>query len=151
MSRSTFLWEARIAFSNGGQTPILVISSDPDLGAVNSGTPASVEAALDSGADDFVSSSTITLNVNESIVIRNGDEIHLHPMEFNLLEFLLRHPNQVFTARTLHERVWRGQVNRASSSDTVRTHIKTLRKKIDIPGTKSLITSVQGRGYKLSL
>lgn len=101
--------------------------------------------------NNLLQAGTITLNVNESIVIRNGDEIHLHPMEFNLLEFLLRHPNQVFTARTLHERVWRGQVNRASSSDTVRTHIKTLRKKIDIPGTKSLITSVQGRGYKLSL
>ncbi len=163
----------------GGQTPILMISSDPQhherwmvpcLNATN---------ALDSGADDFVQhacpmtelsarvrallrrppavlndllqTGKITMNTTTSTIIRDGVEIHLQPMEFNLLEFFLRHPNQVFSTRALHERIWRGQIARGTTSDTVRTHMKTLRRKIDEPGKPSIITSVHGRGYKLTI
>jgi len=72
--------------------------------------------------------------------------VHLHPMEFKLLQFLLRHPNQVFNAQAILERVW--QKDDSQLDDTVRTHVRTLRHKIDSPGFPSLITTVRGLGYK---
>ncbi len=72
--------------------------------------------------------------------------IHLHPMEFKLLEFLLSHPNQVFNKQALFKQVWEKELG--LSDDTVRTHVRGLRRKIDAAGEKSIITTVRGRGYK---
>jgi DNA-binding response OmpR family regulator len=79
-------------------------------------------------------------------VTRNDILVHLHPMEFKLLQFFMRHPNQVFSAHALFERVW--QKDFGLEEDTVRTHIRTLRRKIDSAGCQSVITTVRGLGYK---
>lgn len=79
-------------------------------------------------------------------VNRNDVSIHLHPMEFKLLKFLLLHPNQVFSAEAIYERVWQKDVGQVD--DTVRTHVRTLRRKIDVDGGPSIITTVRGLGYK---
>lgn len=132
------------------------------------------EEILEAGADDFVEmpcpvsklktriESALRLVTHDSrSVLRAGDleldaaagtvrkgprEIHLFPMEFKLLEFFMNHPNQVFTSNALWQRVWHGH---GSSADTVRTHIKTLRKKIDTPQVPSLIKTEYRGGYKL--
>jgi two-component system phosphate regulon response regulator PhoB len=70
----------------------------------------------------------------------------LHPMEFKLLQFLLSHPNQVFNAHALFQRVW--QKDLGLTEDTVRTHIRTLRQKIDTKNCPSVIVTVRGHGYK---
>jgi Fe2+ or Zn2+ uptake regulation protein len=51
-------------------------------------------------------------------------------MEFALLEFLMRHQDQIFNASTLLERVWTADSDK--SPETIRTTIKKLRNKIDI-------------------
>ncbi len=78
-------------------------------------------------------------------VTRSGVEIRLLPQEFALLEFLMREPNKVFSAEVLSKRVWRGH----SSLDTVRTHIKTLRKKIERKDSLPRIETLHGLGYSL--
>jgi DNA-binding response OmpR family regulator len=91
----------------------------------------------------------LTMDTAAGTVKRNDMAIHLHPMEFKLLQFLLRHPNQVFNAQAIFERVW--QKEDSSIDDTVRTHVRTLRQKVDAPGRPSIITTVRGFGYKAEL
>ena len=88
------------------------------------------------------------MDTENGVVTRNDVLLHLHPMEFKLLQFLMSHQNQVFNAHALFERLW--QKNNESMEDTVRTHIRTLRRKLDPEGGPSIITTVRGFGYKVS-
>lgn len=79
---------------------------------------------------------------------RAGREIQLLPKEFALLEFLMRHANQVFSAEALLSRVWASESE--VSVDAISTCVKRLRKKLDEPGSKdSFIRTVHGVGYKV--
>jgi DNA-binding response OmpR family regulator len=88
----------------------------------------------------------LSMDTGAGTLTKDDILVHLHPMEFKLLQFLLRHPNQVFNAQAILERVWQKDIGQMD--DTVRTHIRTLRRKIDSPGTPSVITTVRGFGYK---
>ena len=84
----------------------------------------------------------------ENFSVRRGDsEIRLLPKEFALLEFLMRHPNQVFSAEALLERVWVSESE--STVEAVTTCIKRLRRKLESDGVPSPIATVHGVGYKL--
>lgn len=81
--------------------------------------------------------------------VRRGSKyINLFPMEFKLLEFFMKHPNTVFSSEVLHQRVW--ESSKTHNLDTVRTHIKTLRRKIDSGRSQSLLRTVYGKGYKFT-
>jgi DNA-binding response OmpR family regulator len=97
-------------------------------------------------SEKMLTSGLVALDTGAGTVTRNDILVHLHPMEFKLLQFFMRHPNQVFSAHALFERVW--QKDFELEGDTVRTHIRTLRRKIDSEGCLSVITTVRGLGYK---
>ncbi|MBK9142008.1 MAG: winged helix-turn-helix transcriptional regulator [Candidatus Melainabacteria bacterium] len=59
----------------------------------------------------------------------------------------MRHPNQVFSAEALLDRVWSSDSE--ASPETIRTYIKRLRKKIDDKDKPSMVGTVHGVGYKL--
>lgn len=129
------------------------------------------EKGLDSGADDYVtkpfslrelsartraalrrssqaantilSSGDIELDPVSRTVSKSSLELHLEPKEFNLLEFFMRHPKQVFSADALIDRVWPSDT--LVSTDAIRTYIKILRKKLD---NERIIQNVRGVGYK---
>jgi len=82
-------------------------------------------------------------------VTKAGAEIKLLPSEYALLEFLMRHPNQVFTQEALLNRVWSSQSD--ATANALTTCIKRLRKKIDSEGEESIIRTVYGVGYKFEL
>jgi two-component system, OmpR family, response regulator len=87
------------------------------------------------------------LDIGQGTVFVGGQELHLHPMELNLLEFLLKNQNHIFDCEALLERVWQDRAN--ASVGSVRTHIKTLRRKLEERNVGSMIITVRGRGYKL--
>ena len=58
----------------------------------------------------------------------------------------MRHPNQVFSADAILERVWLDDA--MVSTDTVRAHFKLLRKSLDLK-EESIIRTVRNRGYML--
>ncbi len=96
---------------------------------------------------NILAAGDITLDVSSYSVYRGGQELKLNPKEFALLEFFLRHPNQVFSTDALLARVWLS--DSTISPETVTTTIMRLRRKIDREGQPSIIETVFSVGYRL--
>jgi len=82
-------------------------------------------------------------------VTKSGESIHLVPREFDLLEFLMRNPNRVFSARALLDQVWSSESD--ATEEAVASCVKRLRKKIDTEGKPTVIKAIYGVGYRLEL
>ena len=81
-------------------------------------------------------------------VIKNGEEIKLSLKEFDLLNYLCHHPNQVLKKEDILSEVW-GAFSETEIS-TVSVHIRWLREKLeDNPARPYFIHTVWGIGYKL--
>lgn len=152
---------------NLGTTPILMLTAKSSI--------EEKEAGLDAGADDYLTKPfhlkelsarvrallrrgvtkpsnelrirNIVINTDKHRVTKDGIEVHLLPKEFRLLEFLARHPSHIFSAEELLARVWESDT--LALLDTVRGHIKRLRKKLDSPDSPSIISTVYGLGYRI--
>jgi two-component system OmpR family response regulator len=77
-------------------------------------------------------------------VRRGGARIELQPREFALLEYLMRHADEVVTRTMLLEKVWHFHFD--PRTNIVESHISRLRSKID-NGRPELIRTVRGAGY----
>ena len=82
-------------------------------------------------------------------VKRGARTIDLQPREFRLLEYLLRHREQVVTRTMLLEGVWDYHFD--PGTNVIDVHVSRLRKKVDEPGEAPLIHTVRGAGYRLGL
>ena len=78
-----------------------------------------------------------------NLLKKDNEEITLTNKEIGLLEYLVINKNKIISAEELLEHVWDSEVD--IFSDTVKTHIKTLRRKID--PKKKHIKTVRGKGY----
>ena len=74
--------------------------------------------------------------------------IHLTNKEYALLEYLMRHPNQVLTRTMIAEHVWNYDFD--SVTNVIDVHIRYLRRKLDDPYPVKLIQTVRGAGYRIS-
>lgn len=80
-------------------------------------------------------------------VRRDGRAIDLQPREFRLLEFLLRHKDQVVTRTMLLEGVWEYHFD--PGSNVIDVHVSRLRRKIDDGFAVPLLRTIRGAGYML--
>ena len=80
-------------------------------------------------------------------VTRSGQPIDLQPLEFQLLEYLMRNHGRVVSKTTILEHVW--EYNFDTQSNIVEAGIFRLREKIDKPFEKKMIRRVRGFGYVL--
>ena len=132
--------------------------------------------ALDAGADDYVTkpfgpkelvarlqatmrragsvadepllvTGGLEVDLAARVVRRAGEEIHLTPIEFELMAALARSPGRLLTHRALLTEVW--GPGHADETAVLRTHIANLRRKIDPDGTLSPIRTDPGVGYRL--
>jgi len=90
----------------------------------------------------------LELNLLSRKVSRKGREIDLLPREFQLLEYLLNHKDQLVTRTMLLERVWDYHFD--PSTNIVDVHVSRLRQKIDKGFDRPLIHTLRGAGYMLS-
>ncbi len=151
----------------GGKTPILILTAKDS----------SEEKALglDSGADDYLvkpldttellarlrallrrpgevkhkllHAQDVEMDTTTYRVTRGGKEIDLALKEIAILELLMRHPNQRFTAEAMLQRLWRS--DSSASVETIRTHMKTLRKKLGDSSERPLIRTTRHLGYRI--
>ncbi len=89
----------------------------------------------------------LELDTRKQSVKRGQDDIYLTRKEFMLLEYLMRHPGQVISRAELLEHIWDSSVD--IFSNTIESHVVSLRKKIEKPRRKKVIHTVSGRGYKI--
>lgn len=80
-------------------------------------------------------------------VHRAGQPIALTTKEYAILEYLMRHPNQVLTRTMIAEHVWNYDFEHASN--VIDVHIRNLRRKLDAQFTTKLIQTVRGVGYRI--
>jgi two-component system OmpR family response regulator len=80
-------------------------------------------------------------------VKRAGRALDLQPREFRLLEYLMRHKEQVVTRTMLLEGVWDYHFD--PGTNVIDVHVSRLRKKIDGEADTTLIHTVRGAGYRL--
>jgi two-component system phosphate regulon response regulator PhoB len=83
-------------------------------------------------------------------VVRAGQDVHLGPTEFRLLQFLMEHPGRVFSREQLLDAVWGHDIY--VELRTVDVHIRRLRKALSIDDTApDLIRTVRSAGYALEI
>lgn len=89
----------------------------------------------------------IALDLTTRRVNRKGRDIDLTPIEFSLMELLMRFAGQVVTRKMLCEHVW--GFNWDGTTNVIEVHINRLRGKIDRGFDHSVIRTVRGRGYMI--
>ena len=89
----------------------------------------------------------VTIDVPAHQVTRDGEQIALTPLEFDLLVALARKPRQVFTREVLLEQVW--GYRHAADTRLVNVHVQRLRSKVERdPEHPEVVLTVRGVGYK---
>ncbi len=90
----------------------------------------------------------LQLDLAKRCILKESLELDLNRREFALLEFFIRHPNEVFSIDSLLNNVWESDSDQ--SDDAVRMCIARLRKKIDAPNAEnSLLRTIHRVGYAL--
>ena len=100
-------------------------------------------------ADDRLPHGDIVIDRVAHRVRRAGQEIHLGPTEFRLLDHLMQHPGRVFSREQLLDAVWGSDVS--VEARTVDVPVGRLRQALNIEGTVNPIRTVRSAGYSLDL
>ena len=89
----------------------------------------------------------LTLDPRTREVTRGARSIELTTKEFDLLEYLLRHPRQVLTRDQIFSAVWGSDY--LGGSNVIDVRVMRLREKLEAGGEPRLVQSVRGVGYSL--
>lgn len=89
----------------------------------------------------------LTLDPRSSYVQIGSRRVELTAREFGLLEFLMRHPDQVLTRAEIFEGVWDSSYE--SLGNVVDVYVNYLRNKLNAGGARDLLQTARGRGYVL--
>lgn len=95
----------------------------------------------------FLAVGDLQWDVCGRIATRGGRRLALTKREAAVLEYMMRHPTAVISQEELLENVWDDRAD--SFTNTVRVHIASLRKKLNVGSVVPLIETVVGQGYRL--
>jgi two-component system KDP operon response regulator KdpE len=109
---------------------------------------AALRRADDVPGDPAIEVDGLRVDFNARVVRRDGEEVHLTPIEFDLLRTLVRHRGRLMTHRALLVEVWGPQY--ADDTQVLRAHIANLRRKIEPPGERRYIRTDAGVGYRFA-
>lgn len=87
----------------------------------------------------------LKMNLETHNVERDGKKIDLQPLEYQLLEYMLRHPGRVLSRSVILNKVWNYTVE--PLTNVVESCVSRLRTKIDKLSDSKLIKTIKGFGY----
>lgn len=155
--------------SSGNHVPVLILSSiggvDERIRGLNGGgddylvkpfalgelvarLEALVRRAQGTPAASSLNVGDLSMNLLTRKVTRGDKAIALRPQEFKLLEFLMRHANQVVTRTMLLENVWDYHFD--PRTNVIDVHVSKLRQEIDRGAQHALLRTIRSVGYMLS-
>lgn len=89
----------------------------------------------------------LELNTETKEFTVDGNAVKLTPIEYKILNLLMKHPGRVFPTEEIYERIWN---ETAINTDTIMVHIRNIREKIEInPKNPKYLKVVWGVGYKI--
>lgn len=89
----------------------------------------------------------LELNEDTVEVTVDGEPVKLTPMEFKIVQLLIKNPGRVFSADEIYERIWN---EKAVNTDTIMVHVRNIREKIELdPKNPKYLKVVWGVGYKI--
>lgn len=99
-------------------------------------------------SESVINKGTVSLDQSSHKVTLAGEEVHLSPVEYRLLSFLMSHPERTFSRQQLLDHVW----GRDAFVDerTVDVHVLRLRKVLKRRGAEGHLQTVRGFGYRFS-
>ena len=109
---------------------------------------AALRRAGDQPGEPAIELDGLLVDFNARVVRREGEEVHLTPIEFDLLRTLVRHRGRLMTHRALLVEVWGPQY--AEDTQVLRAHIANLRRKIEPAGQRRYIRTDPGIGYRFA-
>ena len=154
--------------NSGNRTPILILSALADVderirglrsggddyltkpfafGELLARLDALGRRAVESGGERVLQVGDLRMDLLSRKVTRGARTLTLQPREFKLLEYLMRHANQVVTRTMLLEAVW--DYNFDPQTNVVDVHISKLRPKIELDGEPPLVRTVRNAGYMM--
>lgn len=99
------------------------------------------------GGDHIYEIGGLELNEDTVEVSVDGEPVKLTPMEFKIVQLLIKNPGRVFSADEIYERIWN---EKAVNTDTIMVHVRNIREKIEIdPRNPKYLKVVWGVGYKI--
>jgi two-component system OmpR family response regulator len=137
--------DERIRGLNGGGDDYLV--KPFAFGELLARLEALVRRAQGTPAASSLNVGDLSMNLLTRKVTRGDKAIALRPQEFKLLEFLMRHANQVVTRTMLLENVWDYHFD--PRTNVIDVHVSKLRQEID-RGAQPLLRTIRSVGYMLS-
>jgi two-component system OmpR family response regulator len=155
--------------SAGNKTPILILSALSDVddrirglksggddylvkpfafGELLARLDALVRRSQETGGETTLALDDLSVNLLSRKVTRGGRTVTLQPREFKLLEYLMRHANQVVTRTMLLENVWDYHFD--PRTNVIDVHVSKLRQKIDSGSERPLLRTIRNAGYMLT-
>jgi two-component system OmpR family response regulator len=153
----------------GNKTPILILSALSDVddrirglksggddylvkpfafGELLARLDALVRRSQESHVETTLVLDDLHVNLVSRKVTRGGKTVSLQPREFKLLEYLMRHANQVVTRTMLLENVWDYHFD--PRTNVIDVHVSKLRQKIDAGSERPLLRTIRNAGYMLT-
>lgn len=100
------------------------------------------------GSESAVKIGGLILDRDSKSVTVDGEDAHLTPIEYRILELLCTNKGKVFSTDEIYRRVWNESV--AVGDNTIAVHIRHIREKIEInPKEPRYLKVVWGIGYKI--
>lgn len=97
---------------------------------------------------EILSLADLHLHLTDLTVQRGAVTAQLSAREFQLLEYLLRHPRQILTRDQIEQALW--QWGEEPESNAVTTLIRRLRQRLQLVGAEHWVETVYGMGYRLN-
>lgn len=91
----------------------------------------------------------VSLNSATREVTCNGQRLKLNRKEYQLLKLFLSHPRQRFPCREIGDRLW-SLDDQLPTNATIKSHIRSIRRKLEQAGVEDLIQTRYGQGYCLN-